>query len=81
MHYAYESLTAKYGTETITPTSLGYDPAAGYLTAFTIQGLPTDIGVITVELTAYSRVPMQTESVFQEETVVIELVNGELMED
>ena len=81
LHYAYESLTAKYGTETITPTSLGYDPAAGYLTAFTIQGLPTDIGVITVELTAYSRVPMQTESVFQEETVVIELVNGELMED
>ena len=49
----YTSLTAKYGAETVTLESLGYGSTQGYLTALTIQNIPTGNAGITVELTAY----------------------------
>lgn len=78
LHYAYRSLTAKYGDEVVTAESLGYEQPA-YLTAFTIRNLPVDAGTITVELTPYHMGQTDTEPIYEEAlTTVITLTNGEL---
>ena len=54
LHNVYNSLLAKYGTEVVTPETLGFGADSGYyLTAFTIFNVPTNIGEITFELTPY----------------------------
>ena len=78
LHYVYQSLTAKYGSEVITAESLGYEQPA-YLSAFVIQGLPTDIGTVTVELTPYTIGTDDLSPVYAEDLkTVITLVDGEL---
>ena len=78
LHYAYQSLTARYGTEVITAEGLGYAQPA-YLTAFVIRGLPTGIGTVTVELTPYTVGTADLSPVYAENLkTVITLVDGEL---
>ncbi len=53
LKHVYNSLTEKYGTEMVTLESLGFDENGGYLTAFVIRNVRTDIGNVTFELTPY----------------------------
>ena len=75
----YDSLTAKYGTETVTMATLGCDANGGYITAFTLKNIPTNIGEVTIELTPYQTALRQTESV-SGETITIKLNNGALVD-
>lgn len=52
LKYVYNSLLASYGAEVVTLDTLGYD-GDGYITAFVIKNVPTDVGDITVEITPY----------------------------
>lgn len=76
LNYVYTSLTAKYGTEIVTPDSLGYACSGYYLTAFTVQNIPTT-GTVTFELTPYSIATEGAEKVSLD-TVILTLVNGEI---
>lgn len=78
----YESITAKYGTETYDLEKLGFDKNGGYITAFVIGGIPAELGTLTVELTPYQiaigeTTPVEGETV----TVTFDLVNETKVEN
>ena len=57
LKHVYTSLLASYGSDVVTLETLGYDNNDGYITAFVIKNVPTDVGDITVELTPYQAGP------------------------
>ncbi len=75
----YSSLTAKYGTETVTLETLECYGGNGYLTAFAIKNIPTNIGEITFELTPYHTPLRQTQPV-SGEPITLKLNNGVLVD-